>query len=159
MPMSPYMKRMREKIGTDLIMMPAASAIIFNGDGHILLQKRRDNGRWGMLGGAIEPLEEPANAVIREVYEESGLKVNPERIIGVYGGKDHLHTYPNGDQVAIISIVFLCRIVGGKLVPKNNESLDLKYFSVTELPELDPKYEIRIQHAIQNENVTQFRVF
>jgi 8-oxo-dGTP pyrophosphatase MutT (NUDIX family) len=158
MPMSPYMRRMRSKIGTDLLMMPAVSAIIMDDDGKILLQRRSDNGKWSTPGGAIDPREEPADAIVREVYEECNLKVVPERIIGVYGGEDHLLTYPNGDQVAIISIVFLCKIIGGTLKINDDESLELRYFAPDDLPQLHSRYAIRIHAALQNTSKIHFRM-
>ena len=53
-------------------------------DERVLLQRRDDNGRWGLPGGSVEPGESVRTAVIREVHEETGLDVEPLRLIGVY---------------------------------------------------------------------------
>ena len=66
--------------------------------GRILFQKK---GRWDLehAAGAIEPGENPAQAIVREVREETGLKVKPERIVGVFGGNGFRLEYSNGDQI------------------------------------------------------------
>ncbi|MCA9911702.1 MAG: NUDIX domain-containing protein [Anaerolineae bacterium] len=134
MPTPAYILRLRQKIGHDLIMMPVAGALMSNEAGEILLQQRSDNGQWTIPGGAIEPGEEPGEAIIREVREETGLDVIPERLVGVYGGEAHIAQYPNGDQVAMIALIFACRIVGGTLQTDDDETLDLQYFAPDALP-------------------------
>jgi ADP-ribose pyrophosphatase YjhB (NUDIX family) len=125
------------------------AAIIVNGADEVLLQRRGDSGHWSLPGGAVEPGEEPAQAVVREVFEETGLHVRPERIVGVYGGPTNRITYPNGDQVAIISTTFRCRVIGGSLQIDGDESLELRYFDWRSLPEtLLPNHFIRIEHAM-----------
>jgi 8-oxo-dGTP diphosphatase len=88
MPMSPYIAELRSKVGHSLLMMPGAAAFIRNDQGEILLQRRSDTGQWVLPGGAIDPDEEPADAVVREVWEETRLKVVPDKLIGVYGGPE-----------------------------------------------------------------------
>jgi 8-oxo-dGTP pyrophosphatase MutT (NUDIX family) len=158
MGMSQYIANLRAKIGTDLIMTPGVTAIILNEQGEVLLQKRSDNLLWGMPGGAIDPGEDPADAVVREVREETGLEVVPERVIGVYGGKEAVVTYPNGDQVAVISILFLCRIVGGALQPDGDETLELRYFPTDQLPsQMLARHAARVLHAVRDNNKAVFR--
>jgi 8-oxo-dGTP diphosphatase len=157
MPISDYMRQLREKVGNDLLMMPAVSAIITNEQGEILLQKRSDNLQWSTPGGAIDPGEEPAQALVREVLEETGLEVVPDYIIGVYGGHDHFLTYPNGDAVAIISIVFACHPVGGTLKINDDESLELRYFPYDALPPLHARYETRLQQSLKDDKRAHFR--
>src|SRR5438876_524188 len=92
-----FIRELREHIGHGLINVPAVSAIILDEDRRVLLQRRSDNGRWSTIGGVVEPGESPAQAVVREAWEETSLKVAPERIIGVY--QLPKVTYPNGDQI------------------------------------------------------------
>ncbi|MBI2561507.1 MAG: NUDIX domain-containing protein [candidate division NC10 bacterium] len=63
---------------------PGVAAIISNGEGKILLQRRSDNGLWGLPGGSVEIGESVRDAIIREVQEETGLTVEVVRLIGVY---------------------------------------------------------------------------
>lgn len=148
MPASDYILQLREKVGHALIMMPSAAAIIRNEKNEILLHQRTDNRRWSLPGGAMEPGEEPAQTVVREVFEETGLHVHPTRLVGIYSGADNLFTYPNGDQVAVVSVTFECEIIGGELDANNDETLALQYFAFTELPENLPSRHLeRIEHA------------
>src|SRR5882724_2597118 len=95
MGMSEYVRHLREKIGHDMLFMSAASGVVFNQAGEILLQHRSDDGKWALPGGAIDPGEEPADAVVREVWEETGVTIVPERIISVESGPDYFVRYPN----------------------------------------------------------------
>src|SRR5579864_9500024 len=148
MPISPYHRALREQIGHMRILSPGAAAVVLNERGEVLLQHRSDDGRWGLPGGALEPGEEPAETVVREVWEETGLHVVPERVVGVYGGADGFHTYPNGDEMAFISIVFVCRVVGGELDPQDGEALALRYFSPSQMPaSLFSRHRVFIDHA------------
>jgi 8-oxo-dGTP pyrophosphatase MutT (NUDIX family) len=154
MPTPEHILKLREKVGHDMLMMPAVAAIIFNDRGEVLLQLRSDNRLWALPGGAIELGEEPAEAVIREVWEETGLHVLPERISGVYGGRSGLTEYPNGDKVAIIAITFVCRVIDGAPRLDDDETLELRYFAVDDLPpNIMGRHHLRIQHAATSDEV------
>src|SRR5258706_12019579 len=120
---SDYIRNLRAKIGNDLIFIPSAAAVVINEAGEVLLHRRSDDGTWCLPGGAIDPGEEPAEAVIREVREETGLQVIAERIVGVYGGPEFRVRYPNGDDVMFISICFICHPVCGEARVNDEESL------------------------------------
>ncbi|MEP7286107.1 MAG: NUDIX domain-containing protein [Chloroflexota bacterium] len=158
MSISDYVSAIRAKIGHDLLLMPGVGAVIINEAGHILMQLRSDNGRWGLPGGAIDPGEEPADAVIREVREETGLDVIPERIVGVYSGPDYRIRYPNGDEAMIVSITFACRPVSGDPRVNDDESLEIRYFAPDALPEMEPRMRFRIDQALRKDPRTHFRV-
>jgi ADP-ribose pyrophosphatase YjhB (NUDIX family) len=137
MPISEYIRKLRERIGHGLVQMPCASAVIRD-QGRILLLRRSDNGKWALPGGAIDPGEHPAQALVREVREETGLHVRPTRVLGVVGAARH--TYPNGDQVEVIVTVFACDVVGGALECCDGEAVELRYFDPGALPELMTQY-------------------
>ena len=128
MAISSYLRRLRQKIGADLVLMPAAAVITFDDRGRVLLVLQTDTGRWGTPGGGMAPDESPADAAVREAWEETGLLVEPVRIAGVHGGADFYATYSNGDQIAVYSVVFECRVTGGQACPDGVESLDVRYF-------------------------------
>lgn len=132
MPISDYLKNLRAHVGHALIIMPATATFIFNDEGHILLQRRSDSGLWGMPGGVIDPGETAAQAGVREAYEETGLRVKPERCIGIVR---HRNTYPNGDEIEVHITVFRCLVLGGQLESIDGESLELRYFPTDELPD------------------------
>ena len=149
MPIPEYLRRLREKIGHALLMMPTADAVILNTEGHILLQNRTDIDIWTVPGGAIEPGEEPAEAVIREVKEETGLDVIPERIVGLY---TFTGAYPNGDEVCSLSVTFACRVIGGTLQATGDETKQLRYFPLDALPDnVAGLHRQRVEHAVSRE--------
>ena len=102
--------------------------------------RRSDDGEWSLPAGAVEPGESPAAAVVREVGEETGLVVEPERVLGVFGGEGFRHTYPNGDVVEYTVVVFACRPVGGRLEPRDGEALGFGYFAPGAMPPLQLPY-------------------
>ncbi|USB33385.1 NUDIX domain-containing protein [Paenibacillus sp. YPG26] len=140
MGMSDYYKKLREKIGNQLLFMPAVAGIIRNEQGEILFGRKHKEENWGLIAGAIEIGETPAQAMIREAWEETGLRIEPERIIGVYGGEERRFTYRNGHQVEYLTIVFDCKIMEGRLNPNNEEMKDLKFFFEDQIPYISNKY-------------------
>ena len=135
MPISDYLKRIRAAIGHELILNPGVMAIIRDDEGRVLLQKRRDDGTWCAPGGAIDPGETPAEAVVREAYEETGLHIVPEKVAGVFGGTNHCHIYPNGDRLEVTTVAFLCKVIGGTLNGLDGESLELCYAHPEDFPD------------------------
>lgn len=140
MGMSPYYKELREKVGSGLIFMPSVAAIIRNDLGEILLQNKGNGEKWSLPAGAIEPGEAPGEAVLREVWEETGLVVVPSKLLGVFGGKEFRYQYPNGHQVEYNIFLFECVVQSGTLSPIDNETADLRYFSSEDMPELALPY-------------------
>jgi ADP-ribose pyrophosphatase YjhB (NUDIX family) len=131
--------------------VPAASAIVVNDAGEILLQKRSDTGQWAIPGGALEIGESIAETIAREVREETGLEVRVERITGVYSDPRHIVEFGDGEVRQQFSVCFLCRVVGGELAP-GDEATDAAFFGVEDLPTLDvhPSIRLRIDHYLSN---------
>ncbi|MFN3652719.1 MAG: NUDIX domain-containing protein [Armatimonadota bacterium] len=140
MPLSPHIQHLRAAVGTHLLLLPGVAAVVRSSHGEILLHRRADDGKWSLPAGAIEPGESPAEAVVREVREETGLTVAPELILGVFGGRELRHTYPNGDEVEYTVIVFGCRVVGGELHAGDGEALEFGHFAPEALPPLGLPY-------------------
>ena len=157
---SDYIRGLRQKIGRDLLLTPAVGGIVLDEQGRILFQQRTDNGEWHPPGGAIDPLEAPVDAVVREVWEETGLWVEPTRISGIYNSPELDITYPNGDRVAIYSLVFVCRVVGGQLRPDGFESLAVAFFKPEELTEefLPLRWRRRLADALNNRTDAYFKL-
>lgn len=133
MPISDYLRNIRSKVGHDLLLMPSVTMVVRDDRGRILLTKNADVNSWTLPGGSIEPNESPKDAAIREMREETGLFVEPVRIIGVYGGPQYRVAYPNGDIVSYVATVFECKVVSGEMTPDYEESLDVRYFSEADL--------------------------
>jgi 8-oxo-dGTP pyrophosphatase MutT (NUDIX family) len=143
-----FLRRLREKVGHELLLLPGVCALVFDEHGQILLNRRSDSGRWAVLGGIPEPGEELADALVREVREETGVQVLPQRITGVYTSS--VICYPNGDQVQYIITAFRCQVVEGQPRVNDDESLEVRYFPVGALPELRPDHRRRIEHALRD---------
>lgn len=132
--MSEYIKDIRKKVGHDPVLQCGASVIVVNGEGEILLQRRRDNGMWGYHGGSVELYEVVEEAAARELFEETGLRANSLELFGVFSGEEMAYTYPNGDVVSNVDIVFICRDYEGKLRAQSDEVSELQFFHISELP-------------------------
>ena len=130
---------------------PSEAAIITNADGHVLLQRRSDNGLWGLPGGSVEIGESVSTAILREVREETGLTVEIDRLVGVYSDpRFQVFRYAGGNVVHYINTLFVCRIVEGTL-QTCEETLDLQFFDPAHLPEgMLVSHQIRVQDAVAN---------
>ena len=131
--MSEYLRNLRSKVGHELLLLPSVTMVVLDDKERILLVRNADADLWLPPGGGIEPDESPKDAAVREMQEETGLLVEPLRIVGVYGGPQYCVTYPNGDVVSYVMIVFECRVVSGEMAPDREEILDVRYFSKAEL--------------------------
>ena len=136
MGMSPYVRSLRAAVGSTRILMPSVSGIVRDAEAGILLVRQRDDGIWSTAGGSVDPGETPANAVVREVWEETGLLVRPTRLIGVYGGADFVVRYPNGDETQYISTIFECAVESGTLRADGEETTDARFWTYDEATRL-----------------------
>ena len=103
-------------------------------DEQILLVKESSDGKWAMPGGWMDVGDKPAEAAVREAYEESGFNVQVEKVIGVYDANRLSRPL---DLFHAVKIVYLCRIINGKATT-SFETTEVKFFNFNELPELSP---------------------
>jgi ADP-ribose pyrophosphatase YjhB (NUDIX family) len=123
-----FIRTIRERIGNDLLLVPTAGCFVFDAERRVLLV-RHSEGIWTNPGGIMEPFETPAEAAVRETFEETGLTVEINVLIGIFGGRDHHIVYSNGDEMAYTATMFEARVVGGTLRPDGDETLDARYFT------------------------------
>ena len=131
-PMGAYMAWLRTRVGTALVLVPSVNAVVRDADGRILLQRHREGRDWGLPGGAIEPEEDPADALVREVREETSLEVAIGRVIGAYGGPDATLHYDNGDVTSHVRIAYEVTVVGGELQADGVEVLEARFTTAEE---------------------------
>lgn len=119
-----------------------AFAVIRDSSGRVLLSRRTDSGWWNLPGGGVEPHESATEGVIREVREETGLEVAPQRLVGVYS-KPQKHE---------IVLVFECLVEGGTITPSEEADLH-EWFAPNSLPPTQflPKHRERVEDALRNE--------
>ena len=110
--------------------------IVVDDRGRVLLEKRSDNGMWGLPGGGIEPGESVFDTALREVKEETGLDLEVTGLLGVYSepSAGRIVTYPdNGDVRHLVDIVLMAEMISGEMVI-SSESLDLRFFDTDSFP-------------------------
>lgn len=143
-----FVLRLRERIGHDLLWLPGATGVVLD-EGRLLLVERADNGWWCLPGGVIDPGEEPADAAVREVFEETGVEVVAERLVSVQVQAPY--TYANGDQVQFLDLSFRCRPVGGEARVNDDESTAVGWFELDALPDLPKSHRHALRCALGTE--------
>ncbi|MEU0944304.1 NUDIX domain-containing protein [Streptomyces canus] len=143
-----FIRTLRRSIGHDHLWLPGVSSVVFDDEGRVLLNRRSDNGKWSLLGGIPEPGEQPAACAVREVEEETGVHCVVERVVVVQALRPV--TYDNGDICQYMDIAFRCRAVGGEARVNDDESLEVGWFAVDALPELNEFGMLRIKQALMD---------
>ena len=157
MPTPRYISELREVWGHRPLLLPGVSGVVVRKSDEttqVLLVQRSDNGRWSVPAGIVEPGEQPADCIAREILEEARVRAVPERLVRV--SADPEVTYPNGDRCRFMSMTFRCRYVSGEGSVGDDESLDVGWFDVGALPELEPKELRRIDDALSPDPACRF---
>jgi 8-oxo-dGTP pyrophosphatase MutT (NUDIX family) len=146
MPTPKFILDLREKIGHDPLWLTGLSAVVLNGQGEVLLVERADNGRWSLIGGILEPGEQPAVALVREIREETAVEAQVDRLLSIEAIPPA--AYPNGDQVQFLDICFRCHPLGGEARVNDDESTDVRWWPLDALPDLTAREHLSIQRAL-----------
>lgn len=133
MPTPDFVLALRERLGQDLLWMPGVTAVVRDDDGRVLLGRRSDNGRWGLVSGIMEPGEQPGAAMLREIEEETGVVARLDALAGVWTQPEV--TYPNGDRAQYLDLCFLATHVSGEARVNDDESTEVGWFALDELPD------------------------
>jgi 8-oxo-dGTP pyrophosphatase MutT (NUDIX family) len=110
---------------------------LIEGDGGLLMERRSDCGRWGLVGGAVEVEESLEDALRRETLEESGLVVVGEELFAVFPGPSRVVRYPDGNVVRLMTFVYRVEVEDFGTLRCSDESEELQFFGREELPGLD----------------------
>ncbi len=148
-----FILALRHKIGTDPLWLSGVSAVVCRED-QILLVRRADSGAWTPVTGIIDPGEQPADAAVREVREETDVDAVPERLVLVHVTEPVV--YANGDQACYLDLVFRLRWVSGTPHPADGENTDARWFAVDELPPMRPDMTARITAALGDAPAARF---
>nr|WP_202460276.1 NUDIX domain-containing protein [Streptomyces sp. SID1328] len=116
--------------------VPAVTGFIQDERGFLLLERRSDNGRWGMPGGVQEIGEDIRQTVVREVAEETGLTVEVTGLVGVFTDPGHVIEFSDGEVRQEFSLCFRARPVAGQ-IQVSSESFEVRWFNPDELETLD----------------------
>ncbi len=131
-PLVEYYPILRQHITHERIILPGVMAVIRNDAGDVLVARRADFDALDVPGGYCDLGETTTAAVIREVREETGLDVEPVRIMGIYS-ENMLATYPNGDKVHGVGLAFDCRVTGGTLQADHDEISDVSFVPLADV--------------------------
>ena len=113
------------------------SAFVFDSKREkVLLIQRSDDGKWAVPGGAMTAGESLSEACVREVLEETGLKIKVNRLLSVYTSPHRLLTYPDGNKWQPVNLHFEAEIIDGELTT-NEEATAFGFFSLLETKKLD----------------------
>ncbi|WP_370410098.1 NUDIX domain-containing protein [Streptomyces fradiae] len=145
-----FIRDIRASAGHQLLFLPGVSAVVFDDRGRVLLGRRADTGMWAIVGGIVEPGEQPAACAVREVYEETGVHCEVERVVLVQTLRKPV-VYPNGDQCQFLDVSFRCRAVGGEARVNDEESTEVGWFELDALPEMKRFSHFRIEQALKDE--------
>lgn len=115
-----------------------ANAII-TCNGRLLLEKRRDSDTWGLVGGGVKNYETELQAIVREIYEELGLRIPKERFrkLGVYGEPGRIAAYCDGSIWRMVIVVFGLELEREPDMVISAESRDMRFFSKEELKNIE----------------------
>jgi ADP-ribose pyrophosphatase YjhB (NUDIX family) len=125
-------------------LVPAASAVVADQEGRILLHRRRDNGFWALPGGRMELGESVAGCAVREVKEETGLDVEVTGIVGIYSDPKHVFAYDDGEVRQEFSICLAATVTGGEIAV-SEESHQVSYFEPGQIADLPMINSIRLR--------------
>ncbi|MFD9794324.1 NUDIX domain-containing protein [Streptomyces sp. NPDC059070] len=128
----------------------AASAVVGDERGRILLQRRRDNHLWALPGGGMDLTDSLPGAAVREVKEETGLDVEITGLVGTYTDPKYIIAYTDGEVRRQFNVCFTARIVGGRLAI-SDESTELRFVLPEEIDDLPMHHtqRLRIRHFLE----------
>lgn len=153
MPVPDFIVDLRRHVGHTELWLPGVTAVVRRFD-EILLVKRTDNGDWTPVTGIVDPGEQPAVAAQREVLEETGVTVEVERLAWVNAGPPVVHA--NGDRARYLDHCFSCRYVDGEAHVADDESIEVGWFAVGDLPPMREIFRQRIACALDGDGAVRF---
>jgi ADP-ribose pyrophosphatase YjhB (NUDIX family) len=117
----------------------SVAGAVIDGEGRILAIRRRDNGHWEPPGGVLELEETVEDGLVREIREETGLTVVPERLTGVYKNMER----------GVVALVFRCSVSEAASASTDGEATEVAWLTVDEIERrMDEAYAIRLLDAL-----------
>jgi len=158
-PTPPYILELRRSHGQGLLLLPGVCGVVVRDDlepgrRHVLLVRRTDTGAWSLPAGIVEPGEQPAATLLRELVEETRVVARAERLAWLGVGPEI--TYPNGDQCQFVTMVFRCGYLSGEAAVGDEESTEVRWCATDELPELDAWQRQHLAHGLSDEERCAF---
>ncbi|WP_281974286.1 NUDIX hydrolase [Halobacillus litoralis] len=131
-----YVEDLRAIVGHRPLIFVGAVVIISDEEGKVLLQQRTSPyGAWGLPGGLMELGESTEEVAEREVYEETGLKVENLQLMNVYSGENQFIKAANGDEFYVVTTVYYTKEFHGDYQMGPDESLQFQFIHPDYFPE------------------------
>jgi len=131
-----YIEDLRAVVGQRPLIFVGSVTIIIDEMGRLLLQQRKfPHGAWGITGGLMELGESTEDVARREIFEETGLKVDKLNLINVYYGPQNFVKAENGDEFYVVTVAYYAEGFEGKLNIDKSESITFDFFYPNELPQ------------------------
>ena len=147
-----YISELRKYIGHNPLICAGATVAVIK-DKQILLNLRSDTKNWGIPGGSLEVGETLEETAKRELKEETNLDCDSFTLLNVFSGNDFYFKYPNGDELYSVIALYLADDFKGGLKITDDESIDLSFFSKSELPNLESRANLIIDWLIEKEYI------
>ncbi|MDL9947912.1 NUDIX domain-containing protein [Gordonia sp. ABSL11-1] len=156
MPIPDFIRELRRHVGHAPLWLSGVSAVVLDGSDRLLLTHRADTREWAVVSGVLEPGEEPARAIVREIAEETGIRAEIVRLTSV--DVTPMVHYPNGDQTRYLDVCFLARHLDGEPHPADDENTAVEWFHLDDLPgDLAATSRLRIENALRDDPAAWFR--
>ena len=139
---------MRARFARDLGYVTAkvgADAAIFDDHDRLLLVRRVDDNRWGLIAGWVDANETPERTVVREVAEEVGLTAEVVQLVGVFARE----AGADGNPHSVVSVVYLCRATGGEIRPQPHEVREVAWKAVDDVDDWHHHHESLARAALE----------
>ena len=134
-----YIMNLRKYVGHEPLIGLGATTLVFNDKNEILLNLRSDTNTWGIPGGSMELHETIEDTAVRELKEEAGISADKLELVTVLSGDDYYFEYPNGDKMCTVIVLFKVLNYTGEIKVSDNESKQLKFFSLDTLPNMESR--------------------
>ena len=154
MPIPEFIVDIRKKIGHDLLWLPGVAGLVVDDEQRVLLVRRADDLRWTLVTGCLDPGEQPAVGIVREILEETGVTARAERVLAVNVTGDITH--PNGDETNFLDVAFVCTPTGGSARVNDDESVDVRWFPIADLPELPERHQDYVKRYLDGVEAAWF---
>ena len=121
-----YIMNLRKYVGHEPLIGLGATTLVFNDKNELLLNLRTDTNTWGIPGGSMELYETIEETAVRE-------------LITILSGKEYYFEYPNGDKMCTVIVLFKILNYTGEIRVSDNESKQLKFFALENLPNMESR--------------------
>lgn len=134
-----YIMNLRKYVGHEPLIGLGATTLVFNDKNELLLNLRTDTNTWGIPGGSMELYETIEETAVRELKEETGIDANELELVTILSGKEYYFEYPNGDKMCTVIVLFKILNYTGEIRVSDNESKQLKFFALENLPNMESR--------------------